>query len=107
MLDQQIKSRPIINFVENPNGIDGRNGAQISGLTQDESQNLAQDPSVRRPAGHLDQISSSTVSATLGQEALHQGLKAGIVGLIFVCLFLIAYYRFLGVVAVSGSRSTG
>jgi SecD/SecF fusion protein len=30
-LDGQVKSRPIINFVENPNGIDGRAGAQISG----------------------------------------------------------------------------
>ena len=50
----------------------------------------------------LVQISSSTVSATLGQQALNQGLKAGIVGLILVCLFLLAYYRFLGFVAVVG-----
>src|SRR5262249_10117164 len=50
----------------------------------------------------LTQISSSTVSATLGQQALHQGLKAGIVGLILVCLFLLIYYRFLGFVAVVG-----
>jgi SecD/SecF fusion protein len=32
VLDDEIKSRPIINFVENPNGIDGRTGAQISGI---------------------------------------------------------------------------
>ena len=50
----------------------------------------------------LNQISSSTVSATLGQQALNQGLKAGIVGLILVCLFLLIYYRFLGFVAVVG-----
>ena len=42
------------------------------------------------------------MSATLGQQALNQGLKAGIIGLILVCLFLLIYYRFLGLVAVIG-----
>ena len=32
VLDSEVKSRPIINFVENPTGIDGRTGAQISGI---------------------------------------------------------------------------
>ena len=31
VLDGELISRPIINFVDNPNGIDGRTGAQISG----------------------------------------------------------------------------
>jgi SecD/SecF fusion protein len=31
VLDGMVRARPIINFVENPNGIDGRTGAQISG----------------------------------------------------------------------------
>jgi SecD/SecF fusion protein len=31
VLDGQILSRPIINFVDNPAGIDGRNGASIGG----------------------------------------------------------------------------
>ncbi len=31
VLDNQVFSNPIINFVENPDGIDGRTGAQISG----------------------------------------------------------------------------
>ena len=31
VLDNKIVSRPIIDFVENPDGIDGRTGAQISG----------------------------------------------------------------------------
>ena len=31
VLDGELVSRPIINFGENPNGIDGRTGAQISG----------------------------------------------------------------------------
>jgi SecD/SecF fusion protein len=102
VLDQQIKSRPIVNFVENPNGIDGRTGAEISGLDLQESQDLAEILQIGALPVTLTQISSSTVSATLGQEALDQGLKAGVVGLILVCLFLLAYYRFLGLVAVIG-----
>jgi SecD/SecF fusion protein len=102
VLDQQIKSRPIVNFVENPNGIDGRTGAEINGLTQSESQNLAKILQFGALPVDLTQISSSTVSATLGQQALNQGLKAGVIGLILVCLFLLAYYRFLGFVAVLG-----
>ena len=31
VLDNQVKTRPIINFVENPDGINGRVGAEISG----------------------------------------------------------------------------
>ena len=102
VLDQQIKSRPILNFVDNPDGIDGSGGAEINGLTAGESNDLAQILQIGALPVDLTQISTSTVSATLGQEALHQGLKAGIVGLIFVCLFLLAYYRFLGFVAVIG-----
>ncbi len=102
VLDQQIKSRPIVNFVDNPNGIDGRTGAEINGLTQQESNDLAQILQIGALPVDLTQISSSTVSATLGQQALNQGLKAGIVGLFLVCLFLLIYYRFLGFVAVVG-----
>jgi SecD/SecF fusion protein len=102
VLDQQIKSRPIVNFVDNPDGIDGSNGAEINGLGLGESRDLAQILQIGALPVTLDQISSETVSATLGQQALDQGLKAGIVGLALVCLFLLAYYRFLGFVAVVG-----
>jgi SecD/SecF fusion protein len=103
VLDDDIVSRPIINFVENPAGIDGRTGAQISGIGDiGEAQDLANFLRIGALPIELKLISQSTVSATLGQEALDQGLKAGIVGLILVCLFLLAYYRFLGFVAVLG-----
>ena len=47
----------------------------------------------------LTEVSRSQVSATLGEQALDQGLKAGIAGFIIVALFLILYYRVLGVIA--------
>ena len=102
ILDQQVTSRPIVNFVENPDGIDGSTGAEINGLSFQESQDLSQILQIGALPVTLDQISSETVSASLGQQALDQGLKAGIIGLILVCLFLLAYYRFLGFVAVLG-----
>ena len=99
----EVVSRPIINFSENPNGIDGRTGAQISGgFTLPEAQDLAELLRIGALPIDLNLISQSTVSATLGQQALDQGLKAGIVGLILVVLFLLAYYRFLGFVAALG-----
>jgi SecD/SecF fusion protein len=103
VLDDEIVSRPVIDPNENPNGIDGRSGAQISGGFEiQEAQDLANFLRIGALPVDLKLVSQSTVSATLGQEALDQGLKAGIVGLIIVVLFLIAYYRFLGFVAALG-----
>ncbi len=42
------------------------------------------------------------MSATLGKQALHDGLIAGGVGLAIVVLFLLAYYRVLGLIATAG-----
>src|SRR5205085_7845150 len=50
---------------------------------------------------NLKLISESQVSATLGKQALHQGLVAGLAGLAVVALFLIVYYRILGVIATA------
>src|SRR5215211_3181060 len=103
VLDNQVFSNPIIDFNENPTGIDGRQGAQISGnFTISSAQDLATILQTGALPVKLVLISQSTVSATLGQQALDQGIKAGIVGLAVVILFLILYYRVLGVVAVLG-----
>ena len=43
---------------------------------------------------------SQIVSATLGRDALHAGLVAGIVGFLLVGLYMIFFYRLLGVLAM-------
>lgn len=48
----------------------------------------------------LEPQQTQTVSATLGTDALHAGLIAGIIGLAIATIFMIAYYRLLGVVAI-------
>lgn len=45
-------------------------------------------------------VSQKTVGASLGQESITKSFQAGIVGLILVALFMIAYYRVLGLLAV-------
>ena len=103
VLDNEVQSRPIINFAENPTGIDGRGGAQISGtFTTQQVNDLAEVLRIGALPIKLGLISQSTVSATLGEQALDQGLKAGLAGLAVVLLFLFLYYRFLGLVAGLG-----
>jgi SecD/SecF fusion protein len=103
VLDNQVVTEPIINYSDNPNGIDGRTGAEISGsFTIGSAQDLAHFLEIGALPVKLALISQSTVSATLGQQALDEGLRAGIVGLAVVVLFLLAYYRLLGAVAVLG-----
>jgi len=50
---------------------------------------------------------SRIVSATLGSDALRAGVIAGLVGLVLVSLYLVAYYRLLGLVAISSLAVSG
>ena len=101
VLDDELVSVPYIDFNQNPDGIDGSTGSQISGsFTIASAQNLANLLKTGALPLKLDLISQSQVSATLGKQALHQGLIAGLVGFGVVALFLLAFYRVLGVIAV-------
>jgi len=101
VLDNEVKTRPIINFAENPDGIDGRTGAQISGgfTNVQEAQDLATVLQIGALPINLKLISQTQVSATLGSQALDAGIKAALIGLMLAVIFLIAYYRFLGLIA--------
>lgn len=47
----------------------------------------------------LKTVDKNEISATLGKDSLRQGLIAGLVGLVLVMIFMLVYYRLLGVVA--------
>src|SRR3954462_6207525 len=101
VLDNELISVPFIDWQQNPNGIDARNGSQIEGgFTIDSAQRLANLLKTGALPIRLDLISSSQVSATLGKQALDQGLVAGIAGFVIVAVFLLTFYRILGVIAV-------
>ena len=101
VLDDELVSAPSIDYVEYPDGIDGSQGAQISGgFTIQTAQDLARLLKIGALPLRLELISRSQVSATLGRQALDQGLIAGLAGFAIVALFLLVFYRVLGLIAV-------
>lgn len=52
------------------------------------------------PVDKLDLLSTQTISAPLGAQALMAGVWAGVWGLVIVAAFLILWYRLPGIVAV-------
>ncbi len=99
-LDGRLISVASIDPQALPDGIDGENGAVIEGgFTIQSAQDLANLLQLGALPIGLKLISESQVSATLGRQALDEGLLAGAVGLAIVMIFLIAFYRVLGVIA--------
>jgi SecD/SecF fusion protein len=102
VLDNELISVPYIDFRQNPDGIDGANGSEISGgFTIKSAQQLTNLLATGALPIKLDLISQQQVSATLGQQALDQGVIAAAVGFAIVALFLLIFYRVLGMIAVS------
>ena len=97
ILDNKIEATPTISYQRTPEGIDGN--AQITGLTRGEANRIA----LVLQSGSLpvtfNTLSQSQVSATLGKDSLRQALIAGIIGLLVVMIYLVVFYRLLGVVA--------
>jgi len=94
VLDQEVISAPTVqSVIENGQAV-------ITGkFTVEEAKDL----SIQLNAGALpvpiNLVEERTVGATLGNESIKQSLMAGIIGAFLVCLFMIIYYRYLGVVA--------
>lgn len=75
--------------------------AQISGqFTVQEAQNTVRLLNAGALPVPLELVEQRQIGATLGQESIQRSLVAGIVGLTLVAIFMIAYYRRLGVIAV-------
>ena len=73
---------------------------QISGdFTREEARTLAIQLESGRLQVPLKLIQESDVTAHFGAESLQNSLKAGLIGLGLVLLFIIVYYRMAGVVA--------
>jgi SecD/SecF fusion protein len=102
-LDNQIVSLATVDFRDNPDGIDGRTGAEINNIGSIQDANdLARNLRIGALPINLKLISKTQVSSTLGKQALHQGLVAGAVGLALTLIFLLSFYRVLGLVAAGG-----
>ena len=75
--------------------------AQIEGnFTAQEANDLANILKYGALPVTLEAVDITSVSPTVGSEQLRAGLLAGLLGLVLVMVYLIVYYRALGVVAM-------
>jgi SecD/SecF fusion protein len=103
VLDREIQSTPYIDFRQNPNGIAGGNGAQITGIGSiKEAKDLALVLQTGALPVEFKTLEQTEISATLGEDSLNQAIRAALAGMLVVALFLLIAYRFLGLVAVFG-----
>lgn len=94
-LDGQIISNPVIQ----QEIIGGK--AQITGdFDIEEARKLAQDLNLGALPVPIELIETQTVGASLGQETLSQIIKAFFIAFAIISIFMIIWYRLMGLVAV-------
>ncbi|BAM04522.1 putative protein-export membrane protein SecD/SecF [Phycisphaera mikurensis NBRC 102666] len=97
LLDGRVYTAPNINDAL------GRGGVQITGsFNNDEAQALAKTLRAGSLAATLsyDPISIKSTGPQLGRDNLEAGIRASVVALLIVAVFMIVYYFFAGLVAV-------
>ena len=97
VLDRQVISAPTVN-----EPITGGSGVISGAFTENRAKDLATVLNAGALPVNLTTEQVVTVSPTLGEESLKQGLIAGLAGLVLLALYLLFYYRLLAVVAWLG-----
>ena len=105
--DKAISSPQVSEEVACNEGITGGETVITGGFTEDEAKDLA----LLIRAGALpvpvEVIERSTVGPTLGANAIEASVKAALIGATLTALYMIAYYRFLGLLSVLGLIAYG
>lgn len=97
VLDATVESSPQVDpSVECNKGISGGRTQVTGSFEEQEAKDLALVLTTGALPVELEQSEVRTVSPTLGREALNAGLVAGAVGLGLVMLYVVLYYRTLG-----------
>jgi len=97
VLDGVVKSAPQVQDAI----LDGR--TQISGnFTAQEAKDLATVLQTGALPVSLAPVDTRVVGPTLGQQSLQQGVLAALIGLAIVAIYLVAFYRGLGLISVVG-----
>jgi preprotein translocase subunit SecD len=105
-LDGQIISAPITQPSQGSFTSFG-NSVQISGsFTENQAKTLATQFTYGALPVKLNRLTVETVSPSLGKSSLQAGLISGLAGLALVLLYIIFYYRLLGIVVVAGLAVT-
>ena len=101
-LDGVVRSAPSLQVTE----FQGQ-GVITGNFTQSEAKDLALVLRYGALPVQLDRQTVQTVSATLGRDSLRAGVAAGLVGLGLVAVYMLLYYRALGLVVWLGLALTG
>jgi len=81
---------------------------QISGnFSTSEAEDLAKLINYGALPVKLEQQTARSVSPTLGQDQLNAGIAAGIIGLLLVAIYMLVFYRVLGLVVILGLLLSG
>ncbi len=96
VLDGVVKSAPVVN-----EPITGGQTAISGSFTPQEAKSLSTVLQTGALPVKLVPQDTRTVGPTLGQESLRQGLMAVLVGMAIVAVYLIIFYRGLGVISVA------
>lgn len=92
--DGEEISAPTVN-----SAITGGQGVIQGSFTKEQAVSLANFLNAGALPVNVQILESYTVSPTLGAESLNSSLRAGLAGLTLVLIFMISYYRLLGVLA--------
>jgi len=94
-LDDVPVSAPIVQSEISNEGV-------ITGVSSDDAKRLAIQLSAGAlPVKKIDIIAEKTIGPTLGQTSINRSLIAGIVGFVAIAIFMVVYYRLLGLLAVA------
>ncbi|WCO68988.1 protein translocase subunit SecD [Iamia majanohamensis] len=102
VLDDEVVSAPA---VQDQNLADEEfviSGGGEGGFSEGEAKDLALVLRYGALPVEFTRSAERQVSPTLGEESLDAGILAGVIGLVAVALYLLLYYRALGLVVVAG-----
>jgi preprotein translocase subunit SecD len=98
VLDKRVVSAPVIqSAIPNGQGIIESGGT--GGFSQQEAQRIAVQMKYGALPVPLKVVENRTVGPTLGQDSVQRSIRAGLIGLIIVLLFMVTYYRMPGFLA--------
>jgi len=101
VVDGRLVSLPVVDYNQFPHGIDATlgGGSEITGVTNAEANRIADEIKAGSLPVKFTAVSTTVIGASLGKDALRNGLIAGGIGLIVVMIYLLVLYGFLGLVA--------
>ena len=105
VLDGVVQSNPAFQAASFSGPVQISGGS--NGFTQSEAQDLAKLINYGALPVVLKQVNVENVSPSLGKDQLHAGILAGIIGLALVAIYMLVFYRLLGVVVIVGIALSG